>query len=74
MFCQVYLLGLVDAIVDSFGAEGGNFAEYLPETGHWKSLYGSCLLLLMLFVVLIGAEVKNLNFLKNSSFQLSNEM
>ncbi|XP_063694818.1 solute carrier family 12 member 9-like isoform X2 [Bolinopsis microptera] len=53
----VYLLGLVDAIVDSFGEDGGNFGKFLPEHGHWKNLYGSCILLIMLFVVLIGAEM-----------------
>ncbi|KAL5255701.1 hypothetical protein ACHWQZ_G011058 [Mnemiopsis leidyi] len=53
----VYLLGLVDAIVDSFGEDGGNFGKFLPEHDHWKNLYGSLLLLLMLFVVLIGAEM-----------------
>ena len=44
--------------MDSFGEDGGNFGKFLPEHGHWKNLYGSCILLIMLFVVLIGAEVR----------------
>eukprot|EP00116_Pleurobrachia_bachei_P003404 sb/3463666/ len=53
----VYLLGLLDTIVDSFGQDGGTFTKTIPETGFWPILYGSALLVVMLIVVLVGAEM-----------------
>ena len=61
LLLQVYLLGLVDAMVDSFGEDGGTFYQVFPEGGYWKQLYASVLLVLMLFVVMIGAEVSSAN-------------
>uniref|UniRef100_W5N7I6 Solute carrier family 12 member 9 n=1 Tax=Lepisosteus oculatus TaxID=7918 RepID=W5N7I6_LEPOC len=59
--CGVYMLGLVEAILDVFGKVPGSSEHdalrVLPQ-GYWYSLmYSSALLLLCLLVCLVGAKV-----------------
>ncbi|KAF7235615.1 Solute carrier family 12 member 9 [Varanus komodoensis] len=57
----LYILGLVEAVVDDFGVPGeggpGTAIQVLPR-GYWFDLlYGTALLLLCLFVCLVGAGI-----------------
>ncbi|XP_053168506.1 solute carrier family 12 member 9-like isoform X2 [Hemicordylus capensis] len=57
----LYILGLVEAIVDDFGISAenspGRALQVLP-TGYWFDLlYGTVLLLICLFVCLVGASI-----------------
>uniref|UniRef100_A0A8C6LR31 Solute carrier family 12 member 9 n=1 Tax=Nothobranchius furzeri TaxID=105023 RepID=A0A8C6LR31_NOTFU len=54
--CGEYVLGLVEAILDIFGADPGKF-PVLPQ-GYWYTvLYSSVILLLCLLVCLVGAHI-----------------
>ncbi|XP_065123168.1 solute carrier family 12 member 9 isoform X1 [Paramisgurnus dabryanus] len=59
--CGVYVLGLVEAIVDVFGIEPGSTVAHgmrvLPQ-GYWYTvLYSSVVLLLCLVICLVGAHI-----------------
>uniref|UniRef100_A0A8C6LTX9 Solute carrier family 12 member 9 n=1 Tax=Nothobranchius furzeri TaxID=105023 RepID=A0A8C6LTX9_NOTFU len=57
--CGEYVLGLVEAILDIFGADPGKFpgVKVLPQ-GYWYTvLYSSVILLLCLLVCLVGAHI-----------------
>ncbi|XP_028821289.1 solute carrier family 12 member 9-like [Denticeps clupeoides] len=55
--CGVYVLGLVEAILDTFGQEAGSSLQVLPE-GYWFGvLYSSVVLLLCLLVCLVGSHL-----------------
>uniref|UniRef100_A0A671L5T7 Solute carrier family 12 member 9 n=1 Tax=Sinocyclocheilus anshuiensis TaxID=1608454 RepID=A0A671L5T7_9TELE len=59
--CGVYVLGLVDAILDIFGKDPGSAVSHglrvLPQ-GYWYTvLYSSLVLLLCLVVCLVGAHI-----------------
>uniref|UniRef100_A0A8C4YD37 Solute carrier family 12 member 9 n=1 Tax=Gopherus evgoodei TaxID=1825980 RepID=A0A8C4YD37_9SAUR len=57
--CGVYILGLVEAVLDVFGAEGTDppGARVLPQGYFYSFLYGSVVLLLCLLVCLVGARI-----------------
>ncbi|XP_077170109.1 solute carrier family 12 member 9 isoform X2 [Paroedura picta] len=57
--CGVYVLGLVEAILDVFGANGAEppGAKALPQGYLYSFLYGSLVLLLCLVVCLVGAQI-----------------
>ncbi|XP_062993929.1 solute carrier family 12 member 9 [Elgaria multicarinata webbii] len=57
--CGVYVLGLVEAILDVFGADGSDppGAKALPQGYLYSFLYGSVVLLLCLVVCLVGAQI-----------------
>ncbi|KAL8177010.1 UNVERIFIED_CONTAM: hypothetical protein K2H54_040811 [Gekko kuhli] len=57
--CGVYVLGLVEAILDVFGASGVESpgAKALPQGYLYSFLYGSLILLLCLVVCLVGAQI-----------------
>uniref|UniRef100_A0A8D2LFV0 Solute carrier family 12 member 9 n=1 Tax=Varanus komodoensis TaxID=61221 RepID=A0A8D2LFV0_VARKO len=57
--CGVYVLGLVEAILDVFGADGSSppGAKALPQGYLYSFLYGSLVLLLCLLVCLVGAQI-----------------
>nr|XP_033780052.1 solute carrier family 12 member 9 [Geotrypetes seraphini] len=57
--CGVYLLGLVEAILDVFGMDGTESSELraLPQGYFWNFLYGSAILFLCLLVCMVGAEI-----------------
>ncbi|CAM9673164.1 unnamed protein product [Lampetra fluviatilis] len=52
----VFLLGLTEAIMDSF-RKRPDFPHGLPDAYIWVVLYASCLLLICLVVVLVGADI-----------------
>ncbi|CAM5129549.1 unnamed protein product [Natator depressus] len=54
--CGVYILGLVEAVLDVFGADGTDppGARALPQGYFYSFLYGSVVLLLCLLVCLVG--------------------
>ncbi|XP_077204221.1 solute carrier family 12 member 9-like isoform X2 [Paroedura picta] len=57
----LYVLGLVEAVIDDFGIPGesgsGNSVPVLPS-GYWfEVLYGTVILLLCLLVCLVGADI-----------------
>uniref|UniRef100_A0A3Q2DDT4 Solute carrier family 12 member 9 n=1 Tax=Cyprinodon variegatus TaxID=28743 RepID=A0A3Q2DDT4_CYPVA len=58
--CGEYVLGLVEAILDVFGADPGRLSPWwrvLPQ-GYWYTvLYSSVVLLLCLLVCLVGAHI-----------------
>ncbi|XP_009869326.1 PREDICTED: solute carrier family 12 member 9 [Apaloderma vittatum] len=57
----LYVLGLVEALVDSFGIppgqEAGTGVHVLPQTYWYELLYGTVLLALCLLVCLVGASI-----------------
>ncbi|XP_048372905.1 solute carrier family 12 member 9 [Sphaerodactylus townsendi] len=57
--CGVYVLGLVEAILDVFGANGTEVpgTKTLPQGYLYSFLYGSLVLLLCLVVCLVGAQI-----------------
>lgn len=57
--CGVYVLGLVEAILDVFGKDGASSGELhvLPESYFFNFLYGTVILFLCLLVCLVGAEI-----------------
>nr|XP_006112150.1 solute carrier family 12 member 9 isoform X1 [Pelodiscus sinensis]XP_006112151.1 solute carrier family 12 member 9 isoform X1 [Pelodiscus sinensis]XP_006112152.1 solute carrier family 12 member 9 isoform X1 [Pelodiscus sinensis]XP_006112153.1 solute carrier family 12 member 9 isoform X1 [Pelodiscus sinensis] len=57
--CGVYVLGLVEAVLDVFGADGTDppGAHALPQGYFYSFLYGSLVLLLCLLVCLVGARI-----------------
>uniref|UniRef100_A0A8C0G643 Solute carrier family 12 member 9 n=1 Tax=Chelonoidis abingdonii TaxID=106734 RepID=A0A8C0G643_CHEAB len=57
--CGVYILGLVEAVLDVFGAEGTDppGTRVLPQGYFYSFLYGSVVLLLCLLVCLVGARI-----------------
>uniref|UniRef100_A0A4W3HWC5 Solute carrier family 12 member 9 n=1 Tax=Callorhinchus milii TaxID=7868 RepID=A0A4W3HWC5_CALMI len=53
----LYILGLVESIVDTFGVLPGSSENVLPQ-GYWyELLYGSGVLLICLLVCLVGASI-----------------
>ncbi|XP_076145941.1 solute carrier family 12 member 9-like isoform X1 [Alosa pseudoharengus] len=55
--CGVYVLGLVEAILDSYGQEAGSSAAVLPG-GYWFGvLYSSVVLLVCMLVCLVGSHL-----------------
>ncbi|XP_030630823.1 solute carrier family 12 member 9-like [Chanos chanos] len=55
--CGVYVLGLVEAILETFGQGIGSSLSVLPD-GYWFGvLYSSVILLLCLFICLIGSHL-----------------
>ncbi|XP_053119704.1 solute carrier family 12 member 9 [Hemicordylus capensis] len=57
--CGVYVLGLVEAILDVFGADGSDppGGKGLPQGYLYSFLYGSLVLFLCLLVCLVGAQI-----------------
>lgn len=60
--CALYVLGLVEAIVATFGApEDGTLAtsnyQVLPSGYWWSLLYGTAIALLCLLVCMVGAHI-----------------
>uniref|UniRef100_A0A6J0U8K3 Solute carrier family 12 member 9 n=1 Tax=Pogona vitticeps TaxID=103695 RepID=A0A6J0U8K3_9SAUR len=57
--CGVYVLGLVEAILDVFGADGSDLpgAKALPQGYFYSFLYGSLVLFVCLLVCLVGAQI-----------------
>nr|XP_056719141.1 solute carrier family 12 member 9 [Euleptes europaea] len=57
--CGVYVLGLVEAILDVFGANGTESPgmKTLPQGYLYSFFYGSLVLLLCLVVCLVGAQI-----------------
>uniref|UniRef100_A0A8D0HQA6 Solute carrier family 12 member 9 n=1 Tax=Sphenodon punctatus TaxID=8508 RepID=A0A8D0HQA6_SPHPU len=57
--CGVYILGLVEAILDVFGADGSgaSSSKALPQGYLYGFLYGSGILFLCLLVCLVGAQI-----------------
>ncbi|XP_053217157.1 solute carrier family 12 member 9 [Podarcis raffonei] len=57
--CGVYVLGLVEAILDDFGADGSDppGAKALPQGYLYSFLYGSVVLLVCLLVCLVGSHI-----------------
>nr|XP_014344702.1 PREDICTED: solute carrier family 12 member 9-like [Latimeria chalumnae] len=57
----LYVLGLVEAIVDVFGIPAGEAAgsggKVLPDTYWYQLLYGTAVLLICLLVCLVGAHI-----------------
>ncbi|NXO69554.1 S12A9 protein, partial [Phainopepla nitens] len=57
----LYVLGLVEAVVDSFGIppgqEAGTGVHVLPQSYWYELLYGTVLLALCLLVCLVGASI-----------------
>uniref|UniRef100_A0A665V2V0 Solute carrier family 12 member 9 n=1 Tax=Echeneis naucrates TaxID=173247 RepID=A0A665V2V0_ECHNA len=54
----LYVLGLVEAIVGSFGMPEGQFGVIVLPSGYWWSLlYGTAITLLCLLVCLVGAHI-----------------
>ncbi|NXY79279.1 S12A9 protein, partial [Glareola pratincola] len=57
----LYVLGLVEAVVDSFGIppgqEAGTGVQVLPQSYWYELLYGTVLLALCLVVCLVGASI-----------------
>nr|XP_060635794.1 solute carrier family 12 member 9 [Anolis sagrei ordinatus] len=57
--CGVYVLGLVEAILDDFGADGSvpPGSKALPQGYLYSFLYGSVVLFLCLLVCLVGSHI-----------------
>ncbi|KAM3823543.1 solute carrier family 12 member 9 isoform 2-T3 [Vipera latastei] len=57
--CGVYVLGLVEAILDVFGADGSDppGSKTLPQGYLYSFVYSSLVLLLCLLVCLVGAHI-----------------
>uniref|UniRef100_A0A8C8RJA3 Solute carrier family 12 member 9 n=1 Tax=Pelusios castaneus TaxID=367368 RepID=A0A8C8RJA3_9SAUR len=57
--CGVYVLGLVEAVLDVFGADGTEppSTHVLPQGYFYSFLYGSVVLLICLLVCLVGARI-----------------
>uniref|UniRef100_A0A4W3IPB6 Solute carrier family 12 member 9 n=1 Tax=Callorhinchus milii TaxID=7868 RepID=A0A4W3IPB6_CALMI len=57
--CAVYVLGLVEAVLDVFGElpNAGKWIHVLPQSYLYDVLYASSILLLCLLICLVGAQI-----------------
>ena len=53
----VYVLGVVEALVGSFGVKSGDYARTLPDGRGWDYLLGTAILIFCLLVCLVGPQM-----------------
>ncbi len=50
--------GFTESLLDSFGKDHGTVAHIFPQTGHWPTLYSSCLLIFCTLTCCLGVKVQ----------------